>query len=73
MVRSMKREKSSIVFVLLTTLGFLILTSSFLSAQVTIPREDTVYVIGVQWGPPTTWNLFSPSLAYGGDEVLYLP
>jgi len=73
MVRSMKREKSCIVFVLLTTLGFLILTSSFLSAQVTIPREDTVYVIGVQWGPPTTWNLFSPSLAYGGDEVLYIP
>ncbi|RLG85766.1 MAG: ABC transporter substrate-binding protein [Thermoprotei archaeon] len=47
--------------------------SPLLYAQAAIPREDTVYVIGCQWGPPTTWNMFSPTQTWGTNHFLYIP
>lgn len=29
-------------------------------ATVTYPREETIYVAGAAWGPPSTWNPFQP-------------
>lgn len=46
------------------------------SAQVSLPREDTVFVTGAQWSPASTWNLFSPSQTWGtytSGGFLYLP
>lgn len=45
-------------------------------AQVSLPREDTVFVTGAQWSPASTWNLFSPSQTWGtytSGGFLYLP
>jgi len=38
-----------------------------------VPREDTVYVIGAQWGPPPSWNLYSPQTTWGAGLFLYVP
>ena len=45
-------------------------------AQVSLPREETVFVTGAQWGPPSTWNPLSPSQTWGTGTYggfLYLP
>ncbi len=44
-----------------------------LIAQVTIPREETVYIAGALWGPATTWNLYAPQLTWGTDQFLFVP
>ena len=38
-----------------------------------VPREDTVYVIGAQWGPSPSWNLYSPQTTWGVGLFLYVP
>jgi len=46
------------------------------SAQVKFPREETMFVTGAQWGPPSTWNPLSPSQTWGTASYggfLYLP
>ncbi len=43
---------------LVLLLALLVLSS--LMAQVSLPREDTVYIGGALWGPATTWNLYAP-------------
>ncbi|AJC71237.1 ABC transporter substrate-binding protein [Thermococcus guaymasensis DSM 11113] len=46
------------------------------SAQGSLPREDTVFVTGAQWSPASTWNLFSPSQTWGTYTTggfMYLP
>jgi peptide/nickel transport system substrate-binding protein len=44
-----------------------------LIAQVTIPREETVYIAGALWGPATTWNLYAPQSTWGTDQFLFVP
>jgi len=51
----------------------LVVLSAALIAQVTLPRNETVYVIGALWGPATTWNLYAPQSTYGTDQFLYIP
>ena len=60
----------SIVAICLMVLG---VSFSEVFAQVSIPREDTVYCIGAIWGPPTTWNLYAPQSTWGTDHFLYMP
>jgi len=43
-----------------------------LIAQVTIPREETVYIAGALWGPATTWNLYAPQSTWGTDQFLFV-
>jgi len=43
-----------------------------LIAQVTIPREETVYITGALWGPATTWNLYAPQSTWGTDQFLFV-
>lgn len=50
----------------------LVLTIS-LFAQVSVPREETVYVAGCLWGPATTWNLYAPQSTWGTDQFLFVP
>jgi len=67
----MKGLKGKILFILLSTLILFVLLP--VKAQVTIPRDDTVYCIGAQWGPPTTWNPYAPTSTSGTNELLFLP
>jgi peptide/nickel transport system substrate-binding protein len=50
--------------IIFTALGILLLASPFLAGFVTgqdvYPREETLYVSGAAWGPPSTWNPFQP-------------
>ncbi|MEM1611310.1 MAG: ABC transporter substrate-binding protein [Sulfolobales archaeon] len=57
------------VFLILWIFG----PSVVVHSQPAIPREDAVYVIGAQWGPPTTWNPYSPTQTWGVGLFLYLP
>ncbi|MEM2389022.1 MAG: ABC transporter substrate-binding protein [Ignisphaera sp.] len=41
-------------------------------AQIALPREETLYTFGAQWGPPTSFNPFSWETA-AGTTMLYLP
>lgn len=62
-----------VIFVLL--MGFLA-TLPQASAQISLPREDTVFVTGAQWAPASTWNLLSPSQTWGtyfSGGFMYLP
>ncbi|ASJ07079.1 ABC transporter substrate-binding protein [Thermococcus pacificus] len=69
------KKKISGMFLLLVFVG------SFwglqpVSAQISLPREDTVFVTGAQWSPASTWNLFSPSQTWGtytSGGFMYLP
>lgn len=56
---------------LVLLLALLVLSS--LMAQVSLPREDTVYIGGALWGPATTWNLYAPQSTWGTDQFMYLP
>lgn len=41
-----------------------------------LPREDTLFVTGAQWTPPSTWNLLAPSQTWGTylfGGFMYLP
>lgn len=51
----------------------ILLILSSLMAQVSVPREETVYVAGALWGPATTWNLYAPQSTWGTDQFMYLP
>lgn len=44
-----------------------------LIAQVTVPREETVYIAGALWGPATTWNLYAAQSTWGTDQFLFVP
>jgi len=53
---------------------FLVLVMALtLIAQVSIPREETVYIAGALWGPATTWNLYAPQSTWGTDQFLFIP
>ncbi|MCD6253970.1 MAG: ABC transporter substrate-binding protein, partial [Thermotogae bacterium] len=53
---------------------FLVLALTIsLFAQVSVPREETVYIAGCLWGPATTWNLYAPQSTWGTDQFLYIP
>lgn len=64
---------------LITSFGIFLIFMTMLpsaSAQVSLPREDTVFVTGAQWSPASTWNLFSPSQTWGtytSGGFMYLP
>ena len=56
-------------------LVFLCLLVSFLAASGSaveqIPRDETLYLCGFQWGPPTGWNPFAGVTAWpcqGGSD-----
>jgi len=51
----------------------LVLVVPLVLAQVSLPREETVYVAGALWGPATTWNLYAPQSTWGTDQFLYVP
>jgi peptide/nickel transport system substrate-binding protein len=43
------------------------------AAQTTFPRNETIYVAGSAWGPPSTWNPFQPgSLANTTGTIGFL-
>jgi len=62
-------KKVFVVFLLLASL----VMGSVLFAQVTqIPREEAIYLAGLQWGPPTTDNPFaSEPMGLIGDPKLH--
>ncbi|MDK2864175.1 MAG: peptide/nickel transport system substrate-binding protein [Thermotogota bacterium] len=49
------------------------LVLSSLMAQISLPREETVYIAGALWGPATTWNLYAPQSTWGTDQFLFIP
>lgn len=64
----------------ISLLAILFVIASLLSAGVTnaqaFPRNETVFVTGAQWTPPSTWNPISPSQTWGtyvSGGFLYLP
>ncbi|WP_241240746.1 ABC transporter substrate-binding protein, partial [Thermotoga sp. Ku-13t] len=59
--------KKCLVLILLS----LVLASAL--AQVSLPREETVYVAGAIWGPATTWNLYAAQSTWGTDQFLFIP
>jgi peptide/nickel transport system substrate-binding protein len=61
------------LFIVIFSLFLLLSVGSL--AQVTIPRNETVYCIGDFWGPVTSFNLYSPTVAGKQDYVhlMYLP
>jgi len=69
--------KSKVMAYMLPALAVIVLqifsSPAVAIAQQAIPREDTVYVIGAQWGPPPSWNLYSPQQTWGVGLFLYLP
>lgn len=46
------------------------------NATVRMTRSNTLYVAGLQWGPPTTFNPFNPNVQWpiqgGGGRILYI-
>ncbi|MDK2886759.1 MAG: peptide/nickel transport system substrate-binding protein [Thermosipho sp. (in: thermotogales)] len=53
---------------------FLVLLFVMISfAQISLPRNETVYVAGALWGPATTWNLYAPQSTWGTQQFLYVP
>ncbi len=59
--------KKYLVLILLS----LVLASAL--AQISLPREETVYVAGAIWGPATTWNLYAAQSTWGTDHLLFIP
>ncbi|WP_430515161.1 ABC transporter substrate-binding protein [Pyrococcus woesei] len=68
--------KQKICIALLLSIILYIGTSPMTSAQISLPRDETVFATGAQWGPASTWNLFSPSQTWGTyvtGGFMYLP
>jgi len=64
------------ITLMLTLLMNVVMQIPYTYSQAAIPREDTVYVIGVQWGPSPGFNLLSPSFSgFGTTQSLpmYVP
>lgn len=49
------------------------LLAAVILAQVSLPREETVYIAGALWGPATTWNLYAAQSTWGTDQFLFVP
>ncbi|HPC77502.1 MAG TPA: ABC transporter substrate-binding protein, partial [bacterium] len=69
----MKKVSVSIMSILLI---FSLLGSvSFAQAPSQLPRTETLYIAGMQWGPPTTFNPMAPNPAWpnnrGQDPLIY--
>ncbi len=58
----MKRFLASLISIVVITT--LLGSVSFAQAPVQLPRKETLYVAGMQWGPPTTFNPMAPSPAW---------
>lgn len=68
--------KAFITILLLLLMTSVAQTTSPVNAQVEFERNETVFVTGAQWGPPSTWNPLSPSQTWGTASYggfLYLP
>jgi peptide/nickel transport system substrate-binding protein len=44
------------------------LMGSLALAQGSLPREETLYIAGMQWGPPTTFNPLAPNPAWPNNR-----
>ena len=69
----LKKVSVSIMSILLI---FSLLGSvSFAQAPSQLPRTETLYIAGMQWGPPTTFNPMAPNPAWpnnrGQDPLIY--
>ena len=58
----MKKCLISLVSVFLVTA--LLLGVSFAQAPRQLPRKETLYIAGMQWGPPTSFNPMAPAPAW---------
>jgi len=61
---------------ILVSLILLSMQSLFTESQISLPREETVFVTGAQWTPASTWNPIAPSQTWGTQVFggfLYLP
>ncbi|MGC9063441.1 MAG: ABC transporter substrate-binding protein, partial [bacterium] len=48
------------------------LLGSVVLAQGTLPREETLYIAGMQWGPPTSFNPLAPNPAWPTNRGQHL-
>lgn len=70
----MKGLKSKFLVLLISSFVLLSLLLPVNStAQIAVPRDETVYCVGGLWGPPTTWNPYAPGVTWGTDPFLFVP
>jgi len=71
-VKAQQILSAIVVAVVLASLAIPLGSFNTASAQGALPREETLYTFGAQWGPPTSFNPFSWESA-AGTTMLYLP
>ncbi len=73
----MYSKKSLTVLILLLGVALVLSFAGFAQDEKVkkLPREETLYLAGIQWGPPETWSPIAAEgtwpVANRGDELLY--